>query len=205
MEQGFDGNFFVRDVLGLKTFGLAGNTSMSRATVAVAMNLSRNTKDQIRSLDRGEEIELAEVGQTIDNMILRIQEEETEKVEFDQEARGVSPEVETSFTDQPQTEGFTPRTVRNLQRAHKSINTIDRQIQIAQSKITVNNEMIENLKKQRNDNDIDQEKLERDIADLEEQNSAQQELLNNLKSALRDLSSWQFVKPFKRFCIKTKL
>ena len=155
------------------------------------MDLSRNTQDQIRSLDRGEDIKLAEVGKSIENLLLHIQEEEAEKAEFDQDAREPSLEAETSFNQpEPQTiehqiGSYTPKTRRNLQRAHIYIDTISQQIQIAQSKIEANNEMIENLKKQRLDSEIDQEKIERDITALEEENNTQRELLNNLKPALR--------------------
>ena len=59
--KGFDGNHFVRDVLGMKNYGLKGNTSMSQATEAASMDLSRNTEKQISSIDIGENIELEEV------------------------------------------------------------------------------------------------------------------------------------------------
>ena len=50
---------------------------------------------------------------------------------------------------------FTPRTRRNLERAHKSVNTIDRQIRSANSKIEANNEAITQLKRERDDPDPD--------------------------------------------------
>ena len=154
--KGFDGNHFVRDVLGVKNYGLKGNTSMSQFTEAASMNLSRNTENQIRSIDKGEDIELEEVNKILkssDELLQSIQKEEAEKAEFDQDAQELSfhtPEAENQpevQTIEHQIGSYTPKTTRNLQRAHKYIDTISQQIQIAQSKIAANNEMIENLKK----------------------------------------------------------
>ena len=135
---------------------------MSKYTETAAMELNRDTQKAITNLDNEEEeIELQNVSSSIDRLLLRVAEEEGGATSFDKDAR-VSPEAETSFSQpEPQTTSeateiehqinhetsFTPRTARNLQRAHKFMDTLGRQIQITTAKITANNELIEERKR----------------------------------------------------------
>ena len=86
---------------------------------------------------------------------------------------------------------FTPRTKRNLERAHKSVNTIDRQLRIANSKIVANNEEITQLKRERERDDPEtsqnrQEEIDSKIREVEEENNIQRQLIKDLKPEIRN-------------------
>ena len=72
----------------------------------------------------------------------------------------VAEEEEGDSEDKSDT-SFTPRSVRNLQRAHKSMNTFGRQIQIATAKTTSNNGLTKDKKRERDNPETDQEKKKR--------------------------------------------
>ena len=57
-KKRLNGNLFVRDVLGLKDYGVAGNTSMSKSIEDAAIKFARDTHSALNNVDEGEDIEL---------------------------------------------------------------------------------------------------------------------------------------------------
>ena len=95
-----------------------------------------------------------------------------------------------------------------------------RQMQIATAKITSNNELIEDKKREKDHPESDQEKnneLENEIKELEEESKVQKDLINDLKPALKnqlDSIREQFIKCYTltkhlgrnlKLCLENKL
>ena len=177
-KKGISGNLFERDVLGLKDYGTSGNTSMSKFFKDAAIKLARDTQSALNNVDKGEDIELENLNQSADDLTVLINEND----EADFQTPPKSSEI-------PNEQSFTPRTRRNLERAHKSVNTIDRQLWIANSKIVANNEEIMQLKQERDDPETSQnqqEEIDSKIREVEKENNMQRQLIKDLKPEIRN-------------------
>ena len=133
---------------------------MSKAAAAEALNVT----EEIQTVDSGNQIQLDNLNESMERLNDIIQEEET------------------SFS-------YSPQTVRDLQRAHKSINTIDRQINIATTNITANENEIAGLKRERENPDTSEDRrkeIDSEIRELQEKNTLQREFINDLKPRLRN-------------------
>ena len=132
---------------------------VTKAAAAVELNVS----EEIQNVDSGKPIQLDNFNESMERLNDTTQEE-------------------TSFS-------YSPQTVLNLQRAHKSINTIDHQINIATAKIEANEKEIAGLKREREDRDTSEERrkeIDSVIQELEETNNVQREFINDLKPRLRN-------------------
>ena len=158
---------------------------MSKSTEAAAIQFARDTQNAINNVDRRDNIDLQNVNQSADRLALLINEEaETSLNDGFQ-----TPPNEDTETSPNDAMSFTPQTRRNLERAHKRINTINRQT----AKIETNNEEITQLKQERDDPEtslsrhveIDSEiSMIREIKHVKEANNAQREIIRNLKHEL---------------------
>ena len=109
--QGLPGNEFVRDVLGVKNYSSGNRVS---PTEDATIQYVREVNVVIDNVNRGETIDLKDLNQSSENLNEVLKEE-----------------TETSLDSKLSNE----RTRRDLERAHKSINTLTRQIAITGAKI----------------------------------------------------------------------
>ena len=151
---------------------------MSKSTEDATIQYVRNVKVAIDNVDRGETIELKDLNQSSDKLN-EVLNEET-KTSFNSH--------QFSNMELPK-EPYTLQTRRNLERAHKSVNTITRQITITGAKIEATNEQIAELKQEKDNPDTSQvrkEEIDSKISELEEENNVQKQVLQDLKPVLRN-------------------
>ena len=152
IDQGLNGNEFVRDVLGLKNYGL----SSFRAVENSAINVRQTTPDAV------ENIELQDLGETADRVSESIENLTEQMVDA-----GV---------------GTDSQYVRDLERAHTFIGTLSGQIKISAAKISALEDGIVKLEDEKESEGITPEEIaeiNENIKELTNQRDLQRNFLND--------------------------
>ena len=157
---------------------------MSKSTANAAIQFARDTQSALNNVDKEEEdIELENLNPSADNLTALINE-------------NAEISLNDGFQTPPKSDvaskeamSFTPQTRRNIERAHKSINTIDRQLWIDNSKIAANNEEITQLKQERDNPETSQnrqEEIDSRIREVKEENNMHRQKIKDLKPEIRN-------------------
>jgi len=166
-NHGLNGDKFVRDVLGLRRYGEGGNTSMSKAAEAAAIDVRQNTPaptDNIPMKELGKRAD--QVRESVENL--------TETVRQD---IGVGTDLELQ------------QHVRDLERADHFIKTYSGQAKAASMKIAKYRETIESLESRKRFEELTEEettKIDDKIADINEKIEGQKEVLKGLEPHFRN-------------------